>query len=193
MNFAINPLSPDLAPDYLEFFDNRAFSDDNPNGPCYCTGPSMDASTERQMVSEFGDDVKGVLRRYAVKLLAERKIHGYLAFDNGKSIAWCNAGDMNGYASWIPDVARQNARGKTMSVLCFAIAPEYRGLGVATALLERIINDARAKGYTAVEGYPKVQKTRVYHDYNGPMRLFERAGFVEVALVGDRAVMRKEL
>ena len=147
MNVTIKRLNPDLTRDYLDFFDHRAFSDNNPNGPCYCTSPSMDASTERQMVSEFGDDVKGTVRRYAVKLLAEGRIHGYLAFDDGKAVAWCNAGNMDDYVSWIPDRARQTACGKTMSVVCFAIAPEYRGMGVATALLERVVADAKADGY----------------------------------------------
>jgi hypothetical protein len=81
MNLIIKPLTHDLIPDYLDFFDNRAFSDNNPCGPCYCTGGSMDAETERQMVSEFGNDIKDVLRRYAVHLLEQGKIYGYLAFD----------------------------------------------------------------------------------------------------------------
>ena len=193
MNLIIKHLTSNLTPNYLDFFDNRIFSDNNPCGPCYCTGPSMDASTERQMVSEFGEDVKGVVRRYAVRLLAEEKIHGYLAFDDDKSIAWCNAGNMDNYVSWIPDSVRQNAYGKTMSIVCFAVAPEYRGMGVATALLERVISDAKADGCKAVEGYAKVQKDRVYYDYNGPIRLYEKAGFIEVARLDDKVVMRKEL
>ena len=34
MNITIKPLTSDLNEDYLDFFDNRAFTDDNPNGPC---------------------------------------------------------------------------------------------------------------------------------------------------------------
>jgi GNAT superfamily N-acetyltransferase len=128
-----------------------------------------------------------------VRLLAEGRIHGYLAVDDDQSIAWCNAGSMDDYVSWIPDAARQNACGKTVSVVCFAIAPEYRGMGVATALLERVFSDARAHAYAAVEGYAQVQRDRVHYDYNGPIRLFERAGFVEVARLDDKVVMRKEL
>ncbi|MDO8686542.1 MAG: GNAT family N-acetyltransferase [Clostridiales bacterium] len=193
MNLLIKPLTPTLTSDYLDFFDNRAFSDGNPCGPCYCTSPNMDTATEAQMVSEFGNDVKGTIRRYAVKLLAEEKIHGYLAFDGDISIGWCNAGDMDSYISWIPESTRQNTCGKTMSIVCFAIAPEYRSMGVAAALLERVCTDAKAEGFAAVEGYAKVQKDRMYYDYNGPIRLFEKSGFVEVARCDDRVVMRKEL
>ena len=192
MRLIIKPLTLDLTPDYLDFFDKRAFSDNNPCGPCYCTGPSMDASSERQMVKEFGNDVKGVVRRYAVALLAQEKIHGYLAFDGDKSIAWCNAGNRDDYVSRIPEQARQNFSGKTLSVVCFAIDPEYRGLGVATALLDRVITDARTNGYAAVEGYAKVQKYRVDYDYHGPIRLYEKAGFVEVLRLDGVVVMRKE-
>ncbi len=33
-NVTIKKLSLELKDDYLDFFDNRAFSDNNPNGPC---------------------------------------------------------------------------------------------------------------------------------------------------------------
>ena len=193
MSMEIKPLSPDLIPSYLDFFDNRAFSDDSPCGPCYCTAPSIDAASEAQMVSEFGGDVKGTLRRYAVDLLAEGRIHGYLAFENNIPVGWCNAGDRDSFLSWIPEIARRVSLGKTVSVLCFAIAPGYRGKGLSFALLEHIVEDARNQGYAAIEGYPRMQKDREPYDFNGPLRLFEKAGFVETAREGEVVVMSKDL
>jgi aminoglycoside phosphotransferase/GNAT superfamily N-acetyltransferase len=196
MNLTIKPLTPDLTPAYLDFFDNKAFSDGNPNGPCYCASPNMDIAAEQQMVSEFGNGVKETVRRYAVQMLSEQKIHGYLAFDGDMPIGWCNAGDRDSYVHWIPKCARQNFNGKTVSVACLCIAPEYRGKGVSTALLERVIVDAKANGYAAVEGYAKVLKERDDYDFTGPARLFEKAGFVPVAKYEDngvRVVMRKTL
>lgn len=193
MNIEIKPLTSELFPDYLDFFDHRAFSDESPNGPCYCTSPSMDAASEARMVSEFGNDVKGTLRRYAEGLLREGKIRGYLAFDNDLAIGWCNAGERDGYVSWIPDYARQISVGKTLSILCFAIAPEYRGKGIALALLERILADAKVENYSAVEGYAKKLEAPHFTDYNGPIHLFEKAGFAEIAHLGDLVIMRKIL
>jgi len=197
MNIVIKPLTPDLTSYYLDFFDNRAFSDGNPCGPCYCNAPIMDTLSIRQMESEFGDDAKGVLRRYAVKQLTEEKIHGYLAFDADIPVGWCNAGNIDTYMinsfDFIPDNARQNARGKTMSVVCFAIAPGYRGKGIATALLERVVTDARAEGYAAVEGYAEILKEPVYYDFHGPVRLYENAGFRIVARADNRVIFRKVL
>jgi len=193
MTIEIKPLSPDLIISYIDFFDNRAFSDDSPCGPCYCTAPSMDAASEAKMVSEFGDDVKGTLRRYAIDLLIAGRIHGYLAFENEIPVGWCNSGDRESYLNWIPDIAREASLGKIVSVLCFAIAPGYRGKGLSLAFLERIIEDAKNKGYSAVEGYPRIQKHHEPYDFNGPIRLFEKAGFVETAREGDIVVMSKNL
>lgn len=193
MIYSIKALSPELAKDYLDFFDNRAFSDGNPNGPCYCTSPNMDKATEGKMVSEFGNDIKGTIRRYAVEMLNEGKIHGYLAFNGDISIGWCNAADMDSYSAFVPDFARRNKCGKTFSVVCFEIAPEYRGKGIATAFLERICTDAKVMGYAAVEGYAKLHNERMYYDYNGPIRLYEKAGFTEVAREDKQIVMRKTL
>ena len=43
---------------------------------------------------------------------------------------------------------------KVKSVLCFAIAPQMRGQGVATQLLKRVCEDAEADAYDFVEAYP---------------------------------------
>ncbi len=193
MTIEIKPLSPDLIPSYIDFFDNRAFSDDSPCGPCFCTSPSMDAASEAQMVSEFEDDIKGTLRRVAINLLIAGRIHGYLAFDDDLPVGWCNAGDRDGYPNWIPEIASQVSLGKTISVVCFAIAPDYRGQGLSLALLERVVEDAKAQGYAAVEGYPRIQKDREPYDFNGPLRLFEKTGFAEIARQGDIVVMSKDL
>lgn len=74
-NFSIKQLVPELKSDYLDFFDNRAFTDGNPNGPCYCTSPNQDEETIKQMVSEFQvNGVKETVRKYAVNMLDNNKI-----------------------------------------------------------------------------------------------------------------------
>ena len=191
---SIKPLVAELIPDYLDFFDNRAFTDDNPNGPCYCTSPNQDEETIKQMVSEFKiNGVKETVRKYAVKMLNENKIHGYLAFDGDVSIGWCNAADIESYEGFVPNFARQNTCGKTVSIVCFEIAPEYRGMGVASALIDKVCSDAKSKGYKAVEGYAKIYKEYNDYDYCGPVKLYEKAGFLKVARENNQVIMRKVL
>ena len=190
----IKPLAPELKLDYLDFFDNRAFTDENPNGPCYCTSPNQDEETIKQMVREFPiNGVKETVRKYAVKMLDENKIQGYLAFDDDISVGWCNAADIESYAGFVPEFARTNTCGKTISIVCFEIAPEYRGMGLASAFIDRICADAKLKGYVAVEGYSKIYEGRNDYDFYGPVRLYQKSGFQEVARKDGQIIMRKVL
>ena len=143
----IRPLTSELNADYLDFFDHRAFTDDNPNGPCYCTSPNQEKEQIEKMVSEFKTyGVKETLRKYAIKMLDKNQIHGYLAYDGDLPVGWCNAADMESYAGFVPAFARDIISGKTISIVCFEIAPEYRGMGIASALIDRVCADAKSRG-----------------------------------------------
>ena len=193
-SISIKRLTSELNDDYLDFFDNRAFTDDNPNGPCYCTSANQKEEEIQRMVREFRTyGVKETVRRYAVEMLNQNRIQGYLAYDGAVSVGWCNAADMESYTGFVPEFARKNACGKTISIVCFEIAPEYRGMGIASAFIERVCNDARSEGYTAVEGYAMLSDKRNDFDYQGPVRLYEKAGFKEAARENGQVVMRKVL
>ena len=193
-SISIKRLTSELSDDYLDFFDNRAFTDDNPNGPCYCTSANQNEEEIQRMVSEFRTyGVKETVRRYAVEMLNQNRIQGYLAYDGAVSVGWCNAADMESYTGFVPEFARKNACGKTIAIVCFEIAPEYRGMGIASAFIERVCNDARSEGYAAVEGYAMLSEKRNDFDYQGPVRLYEKAGFKEAARENGQVVMRKVL
>ena len=193
-SISIKRLTPELNDDYLDFFDHRAFTDGNPNGPCYCTSANQDEEEIRQMVGEFKKyGVKETVRRYAVEMLKQNRIQGYLAYDGDVSVGWCNAADMESYAGFVPEFARKNACGKTVSIVCFEIAPEYRGMGIASAFIDRVCSDAKSEGYAAVEGYAKLSDQRNDFDYQGPVRLYEKAGFTEAARENGLVIMRKVL
>ena len=89
------------------------------------------------------------------------------------------------------------AEKREKAVVCFEIAPDYRGKGVATALLARVCEDAKAEGYAAVVGFPVVRSERYEWDCQGPLRLYEKLGFVKAAKKAARRgkflEMRKEL
>ena len=193
-SISIKHLSPELNNEYLDFFDNRAFTDDNPNGPCYCTSANQDEEEIRKMVGEFKTyGVKETVRRYAVEMLNQNRIQGYLAYDGDVSVGWCNAANMESYTGFVPEFARKNACGKTVSIVCFEIAPEYRGMGIASAFIDRVCSDAKSEGYAAVEGYAKLSDQRNDFDYQGPVRLYQKAGFTEAARENGQVIMRKVL
>ena len=190
----IRSLTSELSADYLDFFDNRAFTDDNPNGPCYCTSPNQEEEQIEKMISEFKSyGVKETLRKYAEEMLGKNQIHGYLTYDGDQSVGWCNAADIESYAGFVPAFARDITCGKTISIVCFEIAPEYRGMGIASAFIERVCTDAKSKGYAAVAGYANLFAQRNGFDYQGPYLLYQKAGFIEVAREKEQAAMRKVL
>lgn len=194
MNIIIKPLVKELNDAYLDFFDNRAFSDGNPNGPCYCTSANQTQEEFQIMVNEFEcSGIKHTLRKYAAKMLEEGRIHGYLAFDGNIAIGWCNASDTENYTGLIPDFARKNACGKTLSIVCFEIAPEYRGRGIASMFIEHVCKDAQKAGYDVVEGYAKILSDRDDYDFFSPVRLYEKAGFYKAFRADEQIVMRKLL
>ena len=193
-SITIKHLTAELNDDYLDFFDHRAFTDDNPNGPCYCTSPNQDKEEIQRMIGEFKTfGVKDTLRKYAAEMLSKNKIQGYLAYDGKLAVGWCNAADMDSYIGFVPEFARKSACGKTISIVCFEIAPEYRETGIASAFIDRVCRDAKAKGYAAVEGYAKLSDERDEFDYQGPLRLYQKAGFVEAAREGKQVIMRRVL
>lgn len=195
MKLTIKPLLPELAADYFDFFENRAFTDDSPYR-CYC---QMYQMTKEQAKAAFdnadGVDMGRVSRKVAEQQIEAGILRGYLAFYDDVAIGWCNANDKANFPFECCTGERffSPAEKREKAVVCFEIAPEYRGKGVATALLQRVITDAIAEDYIAIEGFPVVRSERYEWDCTGPVRLFEKAGFSKVSEKDGKAVMRKEL
>ena len=203
MEIIIKPLTEELAADYFDFLDNRAFTDNSPWGGCYCTGWQMTKEQEKTELLDkmeegfsYGDEnFVRVLREIVIRQITSKALQGYLAYVDGISIGWCNANSKenfplesaNGFRLYAP------AEKKEKAVVCFEISPEYRGKGVATALLNRAVADAKAEGYVAVEGFPQIHTERFEWDYTGPVSLFEKAGFTAITKQDGSIIMRKEL
>jgi GNAT superfamily N-acetyltransferase len=197
MKLTIKPLTPILADDYFDYFENRAFTDDSPYR-CYCQMYQMSkeqAKAAMDYAKENSLDGSQISRKCAEEQIDSGTLRGYLAFVDGIAIGWCNTNDRASFPTepctdthfYAPVEKSEKA------VTCFEIAPKYRGMGVATALLARVCEDAKAEGYAAVVGFPVVREERYEWDCTGPVRLYEKAGFIMVAEKDGVMVMRKEL
>jgi GNAT superfamily N-acetyltransferase len=197
MNIKIRKLTPELSGDYFDFFENRAFTDDSPYR-CYCQVYQMSKTQDKEAsdyAKENGLDVGQISKKVAEQQIETNALRGYLAFVDGVAIGWCNANDRANYpADPMYDTPfHAPAEACEKAVICFEIAPEYRGKGVATALLNRVIADAKAEGYKAVVSFPAIRDERYEWDFNGPMRLYEKAGFVKAAQEDGYFIMKKDL
>ena len=82
------------------------------------------------------------------------------------------------------------------SIICFVVPAEYRGRGVAQALLEGAIAYAKNQGARLLEAYPVDRPVRSRDDamWFGAKSMYDRAGFREVARrKPQRPVMRLRL
>ena len=204
MNLEIKPFTPELADDYFDFHENRAFLDHPEWSHCYCLAFCMRKTDDIEMSQEVKANGGGraalhrALKTRAKKYVADRTLKGYVAYADGLLVGWCNANDKADYTRYdfdeeVSNFIRNTGNGRIKAINCFCIAPEYRGKGVATALLERVCEDAKTDGYTAVEGYPRLHDKLDPFDYTGPTRLYEKAGFIMIAQQEKVVIMRKEL
>ena len=98
MQVDIRPLEPALLEDYLRFFDDVAFADHKEWAWCYCTFYHLGKEDEERLEAEFaGNWTRDALRGIAVGLIQKRALNGYLAYENGQVVGWCNAADKKNY------------------------------------------------------------------------------------------------
>jgi hypothetical protein len=85
----IRPLTPELADDFLRFFDRDAFMDNPDWSGCYClfyqfNGDNWDTATPEQNRATKED------------LIRRGEAHGYLAYLDGTPVGWCHAAPARG-------------------------------------------------------------------------------------------------
>jgi GNAT superfamily N-acetyltransferase len=79
-----------------------------------------------------------------------------------------------------------------IGVSCFVVAPPFRRHGVASALLDRVIADAPARGASWIEGYPHNEPgpSDAGH-FRGPRSMYEARRFQPVERLERYTVMRR--
>jgi len=194
MDITIRKLTPDLADDYVRFFDTTPHDYNVDEHKCYCVCWCSEDSDGKDFSS------REKRRIYAAKYVRENTIQGYLAYYDNKVVGWCNANtksDCLKCAAW-----RRNMGGvptedtapdiKIKSVFCFAIAPEMKRKGIATQLLERVCQDAFQDGFDFVEAYPKKEFVNDI-DFTGPIEMYKKCGFTVCYEAEQKLVVRKQL
>ena len=81
MDITILPLTPKLADDYFDFFENRAFTDDSPYR-CYCQVFQMSKAEYDEAYNSISDpnEIGRASRKIAKQQIDAGILRGYLAF-----------------------------------------------------------------------------------------------------------------
>lgn len=195
MNVEIRKLTPELAEEYIHFFDVTPHDVNIDENKCYCV-------TWRSDDSYVGDGdhwfpSREERRDHALQFVRAGSIQGYLAYHGDEIVGWCNANaDCQGCVNYLRTywpIEEYRLRIKVKSIFCFVIAPEMQRMGVATQLLERVCQDAAADEFDFVEAYVYKESDTVPHDFRGPLAMYEKCGFSKQAERDDKVVMRKAL
>lgn len=193
MSVVIRRLSCELIQDYFDFFEQRAFTDNSPCR-CYCQVYQMSDEENRKIFNGVKESEVGrVAKAVAQRQIESGILQGYLAFDYNKAVGWCNCNDKANFPvlSSTGDSFYFPVAGKEKAVVCFEIAPEWRGRGIATALLQQAVNDAENDGYEVIDGFPEIREERYEWDSRGPVRLFEKCGFSKIVGNNGEIIMRR--
>lgn len=155
-----------------DFF--RLHSDDNHAGWCQCVAwwvPSWDGFMDRTAEENLA------LRR---SLFEKGVFDGYLLYDNGKPVGWCQAAPQEMLAAVANRYKLTTDEGAWV-VTCFVIAPSYRRQKIASTLLREVVKDIAIRGGKSIKGFPCTTGDGVEDDFwTGHPSIFEAAGFTRI-------------
>jgi ribosomal protein S18 acetylase RimI-like enzyme len=174
---------------FFGYFDREAFSDNPGWAKCYCMTYHLALPIQQQQERSEAQN-----REDRARMFEQREASGVMAFSGDRVVGWCNASPRSSlpFLDTIPGWASVDAA-RSGAIVCFAIAPQYRGQGVARKLLEGACDLLRARGLAYVEAYPPKSPPTEAASYHGRLSMYLDAGFEQVR-DGDRyVVVRKQL
>ena len=195
MDIQIRRLTPDLAEDYVRFFDVTPHNVNTGGGKCYCVTWRSDGSYAGNGDHWFSSCEER--RERALQFVREGHLQGYLAYRGDEIVGWCNAnadcqlGVSYLRSFWPIEEPQPNIRIK--SVFCFVVAPAVQRMGVATKLLKRVCEDAAIEGFDYVEAYVEEIRNDTDEDFRGHLAMYDKCGFYRAAERDGRVVVRKAL
>lgn len=195
MDLQIRKLTPELAEDYVHFFDTTPHDDNVEEHKCYCICWCNDDCEGR----DFSTAEKR--RAYALKYVKGKHLQGYLAYSNNRVVGWCNANTKSDclkceswrrFMDYVP-VEESGMGIKVKSIFCFVISPELQRKGIATQLLEVVCDDALRDGFDLVEAYPSKESSDRSSDFKGHFEMYRKSGFHMFLETEQGIVMRRQL
>ncbi len=178
----VKELTPSLREDFLFFFDNVAFADNPDWSDCYCS------------LYHFANREKTETRRLRSTQIEENRLHGFLAYDNGKPVGWCNAANRNSYPTlhWLMGAGPDKWE-KVGSVVCFVVGSGHRNKGVASQLLKAACDKFSKEGLEYAEAYPVKDPKSDAYNFPGPLSMYLKNGFSTHRDADWYVVVRKRL
>ncbi len=182
----VRPLTPSRWPHF-----ETLFGDNGACGGCWCMYWRL---PRKQFTAGKYAGNRDAMRA----LVAAGARPGLLAYRDGEAIGWCSLAPRVAFPSLTRSRLFQalldEGESATWSVSCLFVRRDHRRTGVSVALLRAAVEDAKARGARALEGYPQEPTKSAMADafaWTGVASAFRAAGFREVARPSPtRPVMR---
>ena len=130
-------------------------------------------------------------------ILASGAVPGLVAIRSGKVVGWVGVGPRGDFPRLENSAALKAIDDvDAWPIICFFVDRSHRRQGVATALLKAAAAHAKSLGAVALEAFPVDSAAALAddHAFHGPLELFERDGYLEVARQkANRPILRKLL
>jgi GNAT superfamily N-acetyltransferase len=167
-------------------FDHDGFAGNPDWASCYCLEPHVPATPGHPARAwrETRATMAGRLRSSTT--------FGYLAYVGDRTAGWVNASLRSDYGLYRLVDPNGPAPATVVGVSCFVIAPPFRRHGIASALLDRAIADAPARGTAWIEAYPlnKPDHSDAGH-FRGPRSMYDARGFEAIEVRERDTVVRR--
>src|SRR5712691_851684 len=178
MKLTVRPLTPERWPDLEAVFNAKGCSVAR---GCWCMFYRRSGSR--------GQLPKGTTQAQANRaelktLVDSGEPPGLIGYRGKVPVGWVSIGPREDYAKLRRSpVMKAVDEQPVWSVICFVVPAEYRGQGVARALLAGAVAYAKKQGATLVEAYPVDKPARSNDEYMwfGAKSMYDKAGFKEVA------------
>jgi GNAT superfamily N-acetyltransferase len=161
--------------DWLAFFDRDAFTDNPEWGTCYCRcflfGDGGFDAWDRACATV------GENRAVMARAIAEGRIDGLLARQDGRVVGWLHWGPSGRFHP--PSGPLEPVRDGLATIVCFVVDPRHRRGGVARALLRAAIGEIAQCGFSEVDARPSLSaQAPAAEQFRGPLELYLSEGFV---------------
>ena len=194
---AVERLTPAHRDDFLQFFDHErgpAFADHPEWAKCSCHYYHLPKAIAWETLDATANRVAMKAR------LDASEMEGFLAYAAGEVVGWLNAQPYHKLShacermEIVPpplDVEPHDAA----AIVCFVVAPPWRGRGVARSLLDGALDSFARRGILIVDAFPSkpTPAAGASDHYHGPLSLFLAAGFSILREDEEMTVLRKRL
>jgi ribosomal protein S18 acetylase RimI-like enzyme len=183
----VQPLTPARKDDYIAYFDGPAFADNPAWARCYCLSYHLPDAP-----SDF--DALPTNRADRIAQIERGEASGVLAYAGDRVVGWCNASPRTILRALdrTPEFASDDPE-RTAAIVCYVVAPQYRGQGLSRRLLDGAVEHMRDRGFRWLDAYPPKKTRSAAGSYHGSLRMYLDAGFSEVRDAGRWVVVRRDL